>query len=306
MNKFLVTGGCGFIGSHLVEFLASKGDKIYIIDDLSSGYISNIEHIKGDIIFFHSSVQNFDFSVLENLDAVFHLAAQASVPYSIENFVESSTKNMMSTFKIIDFCSRNELPFIYASSSALYGNLPFGDETNEVQLLSPYAADKYSMEIYAKANYNLKKHSSFGLRFFNVYGPRQDPSSPYSGVISIFIDRLLKNLPISINGGYQTRDFVFVTDVVNCLYRSYEFLTSSKGFYISNVLTGKSISISEMLNTIEDNLKVKAEIIYKDLPMGDPEVSLGSTSNMESLLAIELESLISVNTGISLTISHMK
>lgn len=306
MKNFLVTGGCGFIGSHLVEFLIKNGHSVIIIDDLSSGYVLNLSGIKGDITFYKDKIQNFDFSVIQEVDAVFHLAAQASVPYSIEKFYDSSSNNMLSTFKIIDFCSNNNLPLIFASSSAVYGNQPFGDENCEIDLLSPYATDKYAMELYARSNFNLKKHSSFGLRFFNVYGPRQDPKNPYSGVISIFVDRMLKGELIYINGGYQTRDFVFVSDVVQCLFNAYEYLLSNNGFFVSNVLTGKSITINEMFKLIEVNLGVNAEYILRDLPEGDPEVSLGSTLIMESLLSIKLENLIDISLGLKNTINAMK
>ena len=153
---------------------------------------------------------------MPKLDAVIHLAAQASVPVSIQSFGRSSSSNLLGTVRIVDFCRIKNIPLVYASSSAVYGNLVIGnDEENIIELLSPYATDKFVMELYCKTSMEIYNMSSIGLRFFNVYGPRQDPTSQYSGVISIFIDRIIKNKPITIYGGYQTRDFVFVKTLLN-------------------------------------------------------------------------------------------
>ncbi len=306
MKKFIVTGGAGFIGSHLVELLTSNGHKVIIIDNFSSGYESNISSIKGDLILIRCNVENFDFYSLTDIDCVFHLAAQASVPYSIDHFVESSTKNLVSTFKVIDYCTEMGIPLVYATSSAVYGNLPFGKENSGIELLSPYATDKFCMELYTKASYNLKGLRSFGLRFFNVYGPRQDPRNPYSGVISIFIDRLLRQDDITVNGGHQTRDFIFVKDVVNCIFKSYEFLIVNKGAYVSNVLTGESISINDLVKHISKIIKINPSCIYKELPNGDPEISLGSIELMEKLLNVKASSFKSIEFGLNETILHMK
>jgi UDP-glucose 4-epimerase len=128
------------------------------------------------------------------------LAAQASVPISVAKFGSSSSSNMLGTIKVIDYCRVNQIPLVYASSSAIYGNLELGDDQNSrVDLVSPYATDKYAMELYAKTAYKLYQLSSIGLRFFNVYGPRQDSTSSYSGVISTFVDRLLRRKSITIN-----------------------------------------------------------------------------------------------------------
>jgi UDP-glucose 4-epimerase len=306
MKKFVVTGGCGFIGSHLVELLAGEGHSVIIIDDLSSGYVSNVSSINGDIKIYEAKVETFDFYSVGPLDAVFHLAAQASVPFSIDNFVSSSGTNMLSTFKVIEYCTHYNIPMVYASSSAVYGNLQFGVEMGEIELLSPYATDKYCMEMYATANFNLKGVSSFGLRFFNVYGPRQDASNPYSGVISIFADRMLKGYPITINGGYQTRDFVYVKDVVSCLFRSYEYLLQNKAAEISNILTGESISVDQLVDYLAEIINVKPEKNYRELPAGDPEKSLGSTEQMCRLLGVQTEQFIKIKDGLVDTINYIR
>lgn len=306
MKKFVVTGGCGFIGSHLVELLAGKGHLVFIIDDLSSGYVSNISSINGCITVYEAKVETFNFYSIGSVDAVFHLAAQASVPFSIDNFVNSSGSNMLSTFKVIEYCTHYIIPMVYASSSAVYGNVSFGVETGEIELLSPYATDKYCMEMYAAANFNLRGISSFGLRFFNVYGPRQDASNPYSGVISIFADRILNGLPITINGGYQTRDFVYVKDVVNCLFRSYEYLLQNKAAEISNILTGYSISIDQLVIYLAEIINVNPERNYRELPSGDPVKSLGSTEQMCRILGVQTETFIKIKDGLVDTINYIR
>ncbi len=305
MKKFVVTGGCGFIGSHLVELLVSMDHSVTVIDDLSSGFRSNIEDIQSDITLIQEKVEQFNFESLGEIACVFHLAAQASVPYSIDQFFISSSTNMLSTFRVIEFCAVRKIPMVYATSSAVYGNLPFGGETAGIELLSPYAVDKYCMEMYTAANFNLKGLPSFGLRFFNVYGPRQDASNPYSGVISLFVDRLSRGEPITINGGYQTRDFVFVKDVVNCLYKAYNYLLENKAAKVANVLTGKSITIDELVAIIASTMNVKPVCHYRELPAGDPESSLGSTLLMEGLLNVNTENFVDIESGLKETINYM-
>lgn len=285
-KKFMVTGGCGFIGSHLVEFLDGAGHSVIVIDDLSTGFQSNLDGCNNQIEMIVSRVEDFDFRAVGNLDGVFHLAAQASVPYSIDHFYDSSATNVRSTIKVIDYCSRHKVPLVYASSSAVYGNLPLGDEGAEVDILSPYAADKLVAEIYSAMAYKLYSLRSYGLRFFNVYGPRQDPKNPYSGVISIFVDRLLNGLPITINGGYQTRDFIYVNDIVEGLYRSYQYLQENDVAIYSNLLTGHSISIDELAKELASILGVNPDVNYRELPFGDPAVSLGATDRMNHNLKV--------------------
>lgn len=300
---FVVTGGCGFIGSHLVEDLVERGHEVIVIDDLSSGFRANLAHVPG-VIIHHASVEHFDWSRMEKVEGVFHLAAQASVPYSIDHFVESSSRNMLSTFRVIEFCSACDVPVVYATSSAVYGNLPYGLETGAIELLSPYAADKYCMEMYMAATYNLKRMPSFGLRFFNVYGPRQDPTSPYSGVISIFVDRLRRGLPITINGGSQTRDFVFVKDVARCIYSAFTHARDGGGANIANVLTGTSISINRLVEHLADLMGVTPECEYRSLPLGDPERSSGATVLMEELLNVRIKDFVDIKSGLSRMLAY--
>ena len=305
--KYLVTGGAGFIGSNLVEKLLSDGHEIIAIDNLSTGFIDNIFNSIDKIKFYEENIEEFDFIKAEKVDVVIHLAAQASVPLSIDNFEESSSSNMLGTIKVINFCKSNNIPLVYASSSAVYGDLDKGsDSENNVDLLSPYSADKYLMEIYSQIAHKNYEMSSIGLRFFNVYGPKQDPLSPYSGVISIFIDKHLKKEPIKIYGGHQTRDFVYVNDVITCILKSVDLVLKSRICETVNVLTGKSISIENLANKISEISEFQPKIIYADLPDGDPEKSEGTVEKMLDLFELDINKFVDITEGLDNTISYIK
>ncbi len=304
--KILISGGAGFIGSNLCDYLASNKHNVVVIDDLSTGHKSNLSSVSNQIEFYKEKIEQFDFKKVSNVDAVVHLAAQPSVPFSITNFSDSSSANLLGTINVIEYCRTNQIPLIYASSSAIYGNLSLGDdESNRIDLLSPYAADKYAMELYAKTAYKLYKLSSVGLRFFNVYGPRQDPGSPYSGVISIFADRMLKGQEVKINGGHQTRDFVYVKDVVDTIYRAIVLSSNDIVCEVSNVLTGRSVTIDYLADQMMDVVDVEVEKKYKDLPLGDPQQSDGTTANMVKIFSIKLEQFVKLEKGLIDTVQYI-
>lgn len=303
-SSFLVTGGCGFIGSHLVEFLVGAGHSVTVIDDLSSGYMCNLDSVEGGCHVHVSRIEDCDLKVLGDFDAVFHLAAQASVPYSVDNFYHSSATNLLGSIKIIEYCSIRGIPLVYASSSAVYGNLPYGEEGAGTDLLTPYATDKLVSEIYCDMASKLYQLRSYGLRFFNVYGPRQDPSSPYSGVISVFLDRLLREQPLTINGGHQTRDFIYVGDVVSGIFMAYDYLRRNPVATCSNLLTGKSISINRLAEMLMQLAGVNVALHYRELPKGDPEASLGSTAKMEELL--QISQTLPLEAGLRITLNWLK
>jgi UDP-glucose 4-epimerase len=305
--KILITGGAGFIGSNLCDYLLLKKHKIVIVDDLSTGHKSNLSSIFDKIEFYKEKIEWFDFDKVSDIDAIVHLAAQPSVPLSITNFADSSSSNLLGTINVIDYCRVRKIPFIYASSSAVYGNLPLGDdESKKIDLLSPYATDKYAMELYANTAYKLYQLSSIGLRFFNVYGPRQDPNSPYSGVISIFADRILEGREITINGGHQTRDFVYVKDVVNTIYQAITLVSKSVICEVSNVLTGESVTIDHLSNQMMDIVGVDVNKTYQDISMGDPEQSDGTVEKMARLFSIEVENFTKLKNGLQETIQYIK
>ena len=305
--RILVTGGAGFIGSHMVEFLINKGHEVILVDDLSTGKLNNIKHLLKEIEFVEKKVEDIDLNAFKNIDSIIHLAAQASVPLSISEFKQSSSTNILSSICILDFCARKNIPLVYASSSAVYGEMEIGeDRGGDVDLLSPYAVDKYILELYSKVLEKIFDLSSIGLRFFNVYGPKQDPSNPYSGVISIFVDRTLNQLPIYVNGGQQTRDFIYVNDVVNGIYKSLEIVQSKTVCETINILTGKEISIDYLADLISEQIKFQPQKIYKPLPVGDPEKSSGTTTKQKKLLGMDTTSFTSIEEGLKATIDFIK
>jgi len=305
--KYLITGGAGFIGSHLVELLVEKNHEVVCIDDLSSGYKSNLTSVIQKIDFYEEKIELFDFNNIVDIDAIVHLAAQSSVPISVSNFSSSSSSNLLGAIKIIDHCRLHNIPLVYASSAAAYGNFEFGnDEIDSVDLLSPYATDKYAMELYSKTAHKLYQLSSIGLRFFNVYGPRQDPNNPYSGVISIFASNLLKGQNITINGGHQTRDFIYVKDVVNIIYKAITLASKSSICEISNVLTGESITIDKLAEKMMKIIDINVEVKYQSLPAGDPVQSNGSFKKMIRLFRFELENLTKIDEGLLNTVNFIK
>ena len=304
--NYLITGGAGFIGSHLVELLIENNHKVVCVDDLSSGYKSNLSSVMKKIDFYEEKIELFDFNKLRDIDTVVHLAAQPSAPFSITNFSDSSSSNLLGAIKVIDYCRLHNIPLVYASSSAIYGNSEFGnDEIKNIDLLSPYATDKYAMELYSTTANKIYQLSSVGLRFFNVYGPRQDPRSPYSGVISIFVDKLLKGQNITINGGHQTRDFIYVKDVVNIIHRAINLASKNSICETCNVLTGESVTIDELADQMMKILDLKVGVNYHSLAAGDPKQSNGSTKKMIKLFKVELKKFTKLNKGIMDTVQYI-
>ena len=308
MSKtYLVTGGAGFIGSNLIESLLESSNKVINVDNLIGGNSKNIIN-HPSVKNIKSSIQDIgELSIFKDISGIFHLAAQSSVPLSIKDPYNSSGNNLLASLKVMDIARVYKLPIVYASSSAIYGNLPMGDESSlETDILSPYALDKLVMEKYSSIYYKLFKVSFIGLRFFNVYGPKQDPSNPYSGVISIFIDRILKNKTITVNGGYQTRDFIYVDDVIKILRKSMDKAKKNKMNHTLNVGTGKSISIDELLAFLIEIIGVYPAVKYVPLDDGDPEKSDGNYNKLKKLLDINLADMITINEGLKKTVTYEK
>ncbi len=253
MALFLVTGGAGFIGSHLVDRLLSLGHQVRVIDNLSSGKRANLapeaEYIEADIRE-PSAVER----AFAGVSGCFHLAAIASVQKSIEAPRDTSEVNLLGTATVFEAACGAGVPVVYASSAATYGaneDVPLA-ETALPQPLSPYAADKLSNEFQARALGASRNLQSFGLRFFNVYGPRQDPHSPYSGVVSIFLQKAADGEDLVIFGdGGQSRDFIHVNDVVRFLVAAMENADASAP--VVNVCTGKGTSVAELAQMLVEH-----------------------------------------------------
>jgi UDP-glucose 4-epimerase len=304
--RYLITGGAGFIGSHLVEKLLSLHHDVIVVDDLSTGNLGNLGGLNVSQVY-TEKIQDMELDGLKDIDGVFHLAAQASVPISVEFFYKSSENNILSTVKVFDLARTLGIPVVYASSSAIYGELPEGDDNNDVtDLGSPYAVDKLTSENYATMAHQLYSVPSIGLRFFNIYGPRQDPNNPYSGVIPVFMEKVINEKVITVFGGHQTRDFVYVKDAVKLVYKSMEMLLDEKLCEKVNICTGRSITIDALLKDIATIVQKEPEIEYQSLPDGDPEKSLGTHTKMCQLLGISLGEFTQLSTGLKETIKYFQ
>ncbi|MCV6639578.1 NAD-dependent epimerase/dehydratase family protein [Candidatus Albibeggiatoa sp. nov. NOAA] len=257
MSKtILVTGGAGFIGSHLVEKLLKLNYQVKILDNFSTGKLENlalfIEHPNLSII--RGSITCFEtvYQAMQNTQYVFHQAALVSVPLSIQQPQQSFQNNIKGTFNIFEAarCCHIE-HIVFASSAAVYAEstTPL-QESMSTQPASPYALEKLYAEQLAQLYQQLYGISSTGLRYFNVYGERQDPKSPYSGVISIFLDKIRNQQPITIYGdGQQTRDFIYVKDVVQANISAME--KSQNIYHTYNVATGHSITIQKLVQILQ-------------------------------------------------------
>jgi len=253
MNDFkraLVTGGAGFIGSHLVDELVKNGCRVTVLDNLSTGHLRNIKHLGNRIDFVEGDIR--DTALLDKVTAgcevAFHQAAVVSVTQSVQDPPHSCEVNDLGTVRVLDACRRAGVRrVVMASSSAVYGDDPHLPKTEDMtpRPLSPYAVQKLSGELYAAVFGQLYNLETVCLRYFNVFGPRQDPSSPYSGVISIFMTKAAAGQPPMIYGdGSQTRDFVYVEDVVRANWAAATEPEAAGQVY--NVGRGESISIGAL------------------------------------------------------------
>ena len=289
-KKVVVTGGAGFIGSNLCLEL-SKDNHVIIFDDLSSGFFKNIEDLtdKNNVDFVKGTIN--DISLLQktfkDVDYVFHQAAIASVVKSIADPVKSNYVNVDGTLNVLIAARDNEVnKVIQASSSSIYGDTTISPETENIlpSPLSPYAIGKLAGEYYCKIfneTYNLATTS---LRYYNVYGPNQDPTSEYAAVIPIFITKILKNeSPIIYGDGEQTRDFVYVKDVVNANILAAE----SNAIGVFNIANGKTITINELAKLIMKIYNKNLKLIYKDVRPGDVKHSLADVSKSKEKLNYE-------------------
>jgi UDP-glucose 4-epimerase len=302
---YLVTGGAGFIGSYLVEYLAELGHEVVAVDDLSVGR-RELVPCSDRVTFVKSKFQDVAASDFGEVQGIFHLAAQSSVPLSIEQPYSSSENNLASSLKALEVARLSRAPLVYASSSAVYGGLSIGsDQTDLVDIVSPYALDKWVMEKYARMANRIYDVRSLGMRFFNVYGPRQDPTNPYSGVIPLFISSLLKGNAVTLNGGHQTRDFIYVKDVVSIMMTGMNSL-GDVGFQVVNVGSGTSVSILKLLRHICDIVGVEPQIVQRDLPDGDPTSSAGDYSKLIASLGIQVGELVGLVDGLRETVAYMK
>jgi UDP-glucose 4-epimerase len=295
-KKVVITGGAGFIGSNLAQELA-KNNRVIIIDDLSTGNLKNIKDlIDSDIIeFTKGSITDLDFlqNIFLDVDFVFHQAAIPSVPRSIKDPVKSNIVNVNGTLNVLIAARENNVKkVIQASSSSVYGDTPTLPKKEDMKPnpLSPYAISKLAGEYYCKVFTRVYGLSTISLRYFNVYGPRQDPLSEYAAVIPKFIKKILNKKPPVIYGdGEQTRDFTFINDVVNANILA----AISKEQGIFNVAGGKRISINDLAKSIMNICDTKYKPIHEDPAPGDIKHSLADISKAKEKLGYTPKFIIS-------------
>lgn len=302
VKTYLVTGGCGFIGSHLVDALLASGHTVRVLDDLSTGSRDNLSGAASLIV---GTVADPEVvrDAMNGVDGCFHLAAIASVTRSTEAWFKTHQVNLGGTINVFDAAkeaspaSGRATPVIYASSAAVYGDNPALPLVEEAGLrpLTPYGADKAGSELHAQAGAAVFGVPSIGFRFFNVFGPRQDPSSLYSGVISIFTDRILSGQPITVFGdGDQTRDFVYVGDVVRALTTGMIRIEDADAAPVPapvpspvlNVCTGRQISLRDLIQAIETASGQTADVRFADARAGDIRHSCGDPSRLHETLKV--------------------
>ncbi|RJQ65979.1 MAG: SDR family oxidoreductase [Desulfobacteraceae bacterium] len=290
-GKALVTGGAGFIGSHLVEALVREDCAVTVLDNLSSGHMANLDAVREKIAFVQGDIKDEKTlnRAARGCEVIFHQAAVVSVTQTVQDPVASALVNDIGTIKVLDAARRNDVRrVVLASSSAVYGDAPQLPKTESMipAPLSPYAVQKLTNEYYADLYYRLYGVETACLRYFNVYGPRQDPSSPYSGVISIFMSKVLSNTPpVIYGGGRQTRDFVFVTDVVQA-----NLLTAASSNAIGrvfNVGTSRSVEINSLWQMIAALAQRRLEAQYGPPRAGDVLHSLASIQRAKESLGFQ-------------------
>jgi UDP-glucose 4-epimerase len=307
MARFLVTGGAGFIGSHLVEALLDDGHAVRVLDDLSSGNSGNlpgaVEFIKADVADPDTVGRAFD-----GIEGCFHLAAIASVEQCNREWLRTHQVNLTGTINIFNAARRlrrrSEVPVVYASSAAVYGErhtTPVGEKSCAVPL-SAYGADKRACELHARAAGVTHGVRTTGLRFFNLYGPRQDPRSPYSGVIAIFIDRLRRGEPVEIFGdGEQVRDFTFIADGISALRRAMAVASVRAPVY--NVCTGTGTTVRRLAETIAALCATEPTVEYRPRRGGEIQISIGDPRHSADELGFRART--SLVDGLALTLGAL-
>jgi UDP-glucose 4-epimerase len=303
-KKALVTGGAGFIGSHLVEALSKAGCEVAVLDNLSGGNLSNLESVKADILFYKKDIRQLEalIEAARGCDVIFHLAAVVAVQQTIEDPINSTMINDIGTLNVLEAARKmNVRRVVLASSCAVYGDDPRlpKEESMTPMPSSPYAVHKLAAEHYFRVYCELFGLNTTSLRFFNVFGPRQDPSSPYSGVISIFMSKAAsQQAPVIYGDGDQTRDFVYVKDVVKALLLAAE--TDGSASDVFNIGRGSRVTIKRLWELIASLSGIQVEPIYQKPRAGDILHSVGNIDKVRSLLKFEND--FSLEQGLELTL----
>jgi UDP-glucose 4-epimerase len=291
MKKVLVTGGAGFIGSHTVDMLLENEVSVRVLDNFSSGHRSNLpeshpllEIVVGDIT--NQATVN---EAMQDVSHCLHLAAQVSVVASFEDPAHSAMQNIVGFVNIITEAQNQGVErLVYASSAAIYGQpneIPLPEEAEKLQL-SPYGLEKQIDEEYADLFARVYGFSSLGQRYFNVYGPRQDPKSPYAGVIALFVDRITEGKGITVHGdGDQTRDFIYVQDVARANLAALQGnLTGA-----CNIGTGAQSTLLDLIEVLSKITGASSEVSHEPAREGDIKHSLANVTRMNQQLGVKAQ-----------------
>lgn len=280
MGRFLVTGGAGFIGSHLVDRLIAGGDRVVVLDDLSSGRRDSLAE---GVSFVQGSILDADLvdRLAAGTDGIFHLAAQVSVQACIDDWIGAHRINLDGALTVFLAAQRNgNIPTVFTSTAAIYGDSPseFCAEGDAALPVSPYGADKLAAEHHLRALAETRGLPSVSLRLFNVYGDRQSPRSPYAGVIAKFLGNVLEGRPHTVFGdGLQVRDFIYVHDVVSGLLGAASFSAARPGAHCFNICTGIGTTVIDLARKI-DGVSGRKPMAISHCPArkGDIRISKGA------------------------------
>lgn len=291
MAHYLVTGGCGFIGSHLVEALMQKGERVRVLDNCSTGKARNIAHVKDQIEFVDGDLRELDtvHQAIAGVDYVFHQGARPSVARSVADPILSNNVNINGTLNLLVAARDAGVKrVVYAASSSAYGNIPTlpRSETLSPQPASPYAITKYVGECYCRVFTQVFGLETVALRYFNIFGPRQDPTSQYSAVIPKFIHAYLHGNPPAIEGdGEQSRDFTYIANAVhaNLLACHAEGVAGE----VFNIGCGQQTSINKLASLIGEMMETDAKPVYISSRPGDVRHSRADICKAQQLLGYE-------------------
>ncbi len=312
-SSFLVTGGAGFIGGHIAEYLLKNGAaKVRVLDNMSNGFNANIDILKAysAFEFVEGDIRDIDMcrKVCEGIDYVNHQAAVGSVPRSVKEPYYTNDVNVGGFVNILKAAVEHDIKqFVYASSSAVYGDDPTFPkrEENTGNCLSPYAVSKKANELYAQVFASVYRIPVIGFRYFNIFGPRQDPDGDYAAVIPRFVKAIKNNSPVYIEGdGNQTRDFTFVENAVQANIKGMLTTNEEAKNKVYNVAIGENYSINYLFNTIREHFGSNQEAIHVKPREGDVRNSLADISLAKNLLGYEPGN--KFDTGLIKTIEYFK